>query len=449
MAYLEPVEVTLSLAVANVGRASFGIPIFVGNHTYFTERTRTYTSMQGVIEDLPSTSDEYIAANGAFSQSPPPSQIKIGRRAVDTTTLTPDAVTAIGQVYQVAVTGTDGVKVTATFVTTTGSEAATDVVSALTAGLAGVVGVTVGGTTTVTLAKSGVDEFSISGLKRMPASFDTTENAADLVAAIEVNDNEWYFMATNDHSTTFIDEMSQAIESRFKQYWFSSQDPANLLSTVGVDVDDVIGIASNNAYLRTTGWFHDEADTVFPEMAYIAVGAVYDPGLIDWANNVVASAGGVAFDPATGKELTITQKTNLVAKNGNFIETRGGEKGTSAQSGRMANGVDVYLVREMDFQYARVTEDLTTFMLNQKKTSYSDFGINAAKGVVANTLDAMVETEKTSNILRRDPYPYILNFPLAANVSPADKASGVLTASYDAFLAGSIKTIKITGVLSF
>ena len=76
-------RVNIVLNTRTVSRAGFGTPLFISTHKAFTERVRTYTSMEGVAEDFSVTDAAYKAANSAFSQSPSIEQIKIGRRASD------------------------------------------------------------------------------------------------------------------------------------------------------------------------------------------------------------------------------------------------------------------------------------------------------------------------------------------------------------------------------
>ncbi len=440
--YSEIVNVTISLETAQVSRASFGIPVFIGAHNWFTDRIRIYNDINAVGEDIPSDSEEFAAAEAAFKQDPKINQIKIGRRDTDLLTLTPDAVTAIGQVYEVKVTGTDDVTVTSSFTTVTGSEADTDVVTALIAGLASVVGVTVGGTTTLTLAKAGTDPFSIADVLRMTVVATATESAEDALQAVEDADNDFYFVTAHDHTEAFVLAMADAVEAREKLYFVSIQEQDSI-AALAVPATETLGKLLEGNYFRTAGWFHQDADTVFPEMAYVAVGAVFDPGKGIWANNRVEGIT-TAADPSTGIPLSPTQKNNLVQRNANFTENVGGISITRRGTVSALEWIDT--IRDRDFLKSEIEADMQTLLINNPKIPYTDFGIAKANSTLKSTLDRSVETETSPNILQAVT-PYFTTFPRAASVSAATKATRKLNGTFVGYLSGAIQITEIQGSL--
>ena len=446
MAYQEPVQVQISLNTTPIQRASFSTIIFVGAHNYFTERVRTYSSISGIGEDFPTTSNEYIAANNSFNQQIAPALFKIGRRETDLVTLTPNAVTAIGQIFSITVTGTDNVTITSSFTTATGSEVATDIVTALIAGLSGVTGVTVGGTTTLTLAKSGVDAFSIADPLKMDIVTTTTENAADLVQAIEEVDNEWYFLDADDNSDAFVDAMASAIESRDKQYHYTTAD-TDALSGAPVPADDPLSLLQDSNYLRSFGYFHDEASSIFPETGYLTKWSVEDGGKAIAALNPIAGSGGAARNPE-GNLLTVSQKTALVDRNGSFAETFGGQVVINGQGVKSASGEWADVVRNMDILTARIQEAFQFFMINRKIVSFTQPDIDALESVLDSTLATYVTTAGSPNILDSE-NPYVIRFPKSKDISALTKSTRCFTGEFDAYLAGAIQLVKITGTLSY
>lgn len=72
-------EIVVSTTGAGVTRAGFGIPGITSFSAAWTERTRTYTSIDGVGEDFPTNSPEYMAAAVIFSQRPRVSRLMILR----------------------------------------------------------------------------------------------------------------------------------------------------------------------------------------------------------------------------------------------------------------------------------------------------------------------------------------------------------------------------------
>lgn len=448
MALQDIVTVNISLNTAGVSRAGFGVPIFISAHRWFTERVRSYSDATAAAVDLPSGSDELIAVTAAFAQDIPPSTVKVGRRTVDSSTFTPEAATAIGQVYTISVTGTDDVKVDASFTTVTGSEAATTIATALVTALGSVTGVTITDLTgSFSVAPTvSTDNFVLSTIARLTQVDTVTEDAATVYQAIEDVDNDFYFVATSDHTQTFILAMAAVIEARTKLYFVSTQEAENItVLEVPANAADTLGKLAELNYFRTSGWFHQTADTAFPEMAFIAIAAPFDPGAKIWANNRVAAVA-VSSDPSTGIPLTGTQKDNLYARNANFIETVGGIDIT--RLGKVAADEYIDIIRNRDFLEARTTEGLQNKQINAPVIPYTDPGINEIRGVVTSVLNRSVSTPTVPNILQ-DTNPYTTTFPRAADVSFADKQARTLNASFIAYLAGAIQVTNITGVLTF
>lgn len=75
------IEIQISRETATVAQESFNIPLFIGEHTVFTERARYYGSLADVQKDFGATSNVTKAATSAFSQANKPRQILIGRKA--------------------------------------------------------------------------------------------------------------------------------------------------------------------------------------------------------------------------------------------------------------------------------------------------------------------------------------------------------------------------------
>lgn len=436
-------NVNISLETAAVSQAGFGVPLFISDHFWFKERVRLYPSTAAAQEDIPADSDAYKALEAAFKQSPQPEVVMIGRREADDITFTPAAVTKIGQVFSVAVVGTDDVKVTATFTTSTGTETATAVASALATGLAAATGVTiVDNTGSFTLSSTG--SMSVGGIKNLTHATTTSEAAADVLQAIEEENNDFYFVATNDHSEAFVLAMAAAVETRERIYFTGTQELGSI-ATLADPATDTAGKLFEANYFRTASIFHHEADEKFVEMAYICVAAPSTPGKKVWFNNRVAGFGKSAH-PTTGKALTFTEKNNLNARNCGFIEPQGGLD--IFRRGFVAAGERISTIRNKDFMTARLTENLQTMQINAPVLTFSDFGIAKVESVMRSTLDRMVETEQSPNILQAG-NPYELFIPAANEVSFADKAAGVLNIEFVAYLAGAIEVVKVTGKLTY
>lgn len=446
MAYQEIVTVQISLDVAGVSRASFGIPIFVADHVWFKELTRSYTSFENAQVDFPTDSDVYAALQAAFSQDIDPTIVKVGRREVDDITFTPVAATTAGQIYTVEVLDTADVTTTATFTTTTGSETATTIATALVTALGSPTGVTVvDNTGSLTLSKTGTVAYAVTDVARLTYVTTTTQTAADMMVAITEADDDFYFVACNDHTQAFVLALATDIEARTKQYWLTVQEQDNL-GVYSEVAADTLSKLKQGAYFRTSGWFHDEADTKFHEMEYISILAPSDPGKKIVANNRTSSSA--AKNPLTGYLLTTTQKGNLTDKNASFTEVVGGL--TITRRGNVAGGATFFvdLIRNRDFLEARITENYQNFLINTPVVPYTDSGIGRVQNVLESTLDRYVETETQPNILQME-QPYVISFPRRADVSFGDVAAQDFSGSFVAYLSGAMQTIRITGSLTY
>lgn len=443
MSYSNITVVNISLQTAAVSRQGFGTPLFAGSHVWFKERVRSYNNIEQVGEDVPTSSKEYAAAVSAFSRDIPPSMIKIGRREVDTITFTPEAVATAGQVYSITVVGTDDVSTTATFTTLTGSETATEVVTALKAGLAGVVGVTITGTTTIVLAKEATAPFAVNDISRLTWVTSVTETPADLIQNIRNEDDDWYFFAASDHTDSFVMAAAEVVETLDKQYFVGLQAATNLAAYSEIATDTMSKLRQNQ-YERTSAWYHDTADTTYPEMEYIAIGAAIDAGKVAWGNNAVNHSA--AKNVTTGLPLSVTEKNNLVAKNANFTETVGGRVIT--RQGSVSNGKWIDEVRDRDFMAARTSESLQDLLINTPKLPYTDAGISKVYNTLETLYSRYIEDDAQPNILQRGK-SFEINLPRRKDVQFADISARTLSGQVTLYLTGAILTININGTATY
>ena len=445
LSYEKIVSVNISLQTTAVTTASFGTPMFVGANVWFTERSRTYIDSTSAAVDLPTDSDEYKGLVQAFSQDVPPAQVKVGRREADNITFTPSAATAIGQEYTVTVVGTDSVAIVASFITSTGSETAANITAALDTALSGIVGVTVvDGTGTLVLSRTGTDDYSVNSIERMTYAITTTETAPTMMAAITAEDDDFYFVATNDHTSTFVLALAADIEARTKLYFVSVQEVAALTAYVDTNTD-IMSLLRQNSYFRTSAWYYHTADTTFPEMGYIAVAAPADSGKKIWANNRIFGSGA-ARNATTNLLLSVTEKGNLGDRYANYTEEVGGIAIT--RRGMVSGKEWIDTIRNRDFLEARITEAYQNFLINSPVVPYTDAGITKVGNVLTSTLDRYVETEAQPHILQQN-NPYVLAFPRRSDVSFSDVADRIFNGAFTAYLSGAIQVVKIQGTLTY
>ena len=444
------IDITLSLQTNSVTRPGFGTPLFMGAHRWFPERVRTYSDILEAETDLPSGSDERAAATIAFSQSPSPTQFKVGRRETDII-LTPD-VPLESDVFSFTIVDTAGDSHNVTFTALTTPDAE-DVVDGLIATIAGNTALAAfitttknGATTDATLqiaATLVTDVFSVSLFTKLTDTYPATEAADAVLTAVEAVDEDAYFITAHDHTETFVLALAAAVEARNKLYAVSLPTSESL-GTLAIPAVDIGGKLEALDYENTIIFYDDDADTTFPECGFVSMGAPHDPGTITWAFKKVAGAG-IPLSTVTGLGLNPTEEDNLIARSMNYMRNQGGNYVT--WEGRVASGKYIDQVRSAHFLTAEIQAAFQLKLQNSLKVSGSDIGIGEMQNVLHSTLSRFVETDSQNNILRKD-NPFNSTFPRAADRSAADKTSRTLRFSFEAFLSDALHNLKIVGSLS-
>src|SRR4051812_48928251 len=76
------VNVVISVQSSQVEREGFGVPCIQGFSNRFTDPSRQYSTLAGMVTDGFLTTDvEYRMAQALFSQSPKPPKVVVARRA--------------------------------------------------------------------------------------------------------------------------------------------------------------------------------------------------------------------------------------------------------------------------------------------------------------------------------------------------------------------------------
>lgn len=318
------VEVFIDRDSTAIDTASFAIPLAIDAFTNFPERSRIYNDITGVGGDFATTSKVYVIAQKLFSgTSIRPSSIVVGRRQVDSVTFTPTVADSVA--YTVTLNG-----VLFSFTSGVGATATT-IVTGLKAAIGSPTGITVTGTTTLTLAPTVVgtawsvkSSTNLVGVNAVP-----TETWTAALNAVETSNSSWYALVASTHVKAEQIELATAVQSMYKIYGTSTQDPAAL--TTGTT--DVMAMLSAASLGRTFCTYTATADTDYPEAAWISTQLPETPGSNDWD---MKQASGI-----TVSNLDPTSKANVVAKNGNIYTTRAGVN--VFQYGNMADGSPIDL----------------------------------------------------------------------------------------------------------
>lgn len=419
------VQITLTRESTAVATASFQIPLILAAFTNFSERTRSYANMAAIGEDFNSTDPVYVMSQKLFGQSTvgavPPSVV-VGRRQVDSVVLTP--VVADTTTYTVTVNGSPY-----SFTSGTGATA-TSIVTGLKAAIGTPSGVTVGGTSTLTLAASvSGSPWSVSASTNVnTVNGAPTESWADALDAVRQSNDTWYALTAETHTQADVVALSDAIGATRKIYGTSSADVAVTAATR----TDVAGVLADKSAGRTFGVYLPTANTEYPEAAWIGSQLAYTPGSNDWD---FKRAAGV-----TVGSLTDTARVNLRAKNMNMYTALGGVN--VFQDGNMFDGTPIDQVIVEDYLYARLQEQIYFRLINSLKIPMT----NAGLVIIENEIRSVLSQAEANGAIDRNwtvSVPDVTEIPATLR---AARTAGVF--QFRARLAGSIRRIQISGFLS-
>lgn len=419
------IQIQINRETTAVSTASFQIPLVLATFTNFAERTRTYTDFDAVADDFNSTDNVYKIAQRLFGQDGvrPPSII-VGRRQVNSVVFTPTV--ADSTVYSVTLNGT-----TYSFTSGVGATATT-IVTGLKAAIGTPTGITVGGTTTLTLAPTvaGTPWSVVASANLTQANGTPTETWVEALDAVTNVTNAWYALIAETHVSADIMALAASIQPRHKIYLTSTADAA----TITTASTDPASLLKAGGFSRTAIIYLPTADTEYPEAAWAGGQLPRTPGSNDWdfkrANLVTVSV------------LTDTQRANLRSKNANMYTTVAGVN--IFQDGNMATGVSdaIDIIIGIDWTYARMQEAIYSRLVNLLKVPYTRNGFLIIESEMRSVL-----SQGQANGLYDSGWTVTSPDPLtiAANQRIQRVAGDFL---FTARLQGSVRVVTIVGTVT-
>jgi len=440
----EIVDVSITRQAQGISRAGFGVMLILGTEAEFAGRVRSYSSIEGVAEDFETTDAEYKAAQAAFSQTPKPRTIKIGRRETPVAqeqTLTFDVDFVAGNTITLDV---DGVEVSVPF-NADHSTTLSDLAAAIQAE-AGVVTAVVTGAReiTITAQTAGVpvtlDDVLVAGGAQQAVGVVavTVENVGvqeDLLAVIE-EDKDWYALVLTDRTQAVVELAAAFIETQRRIFVTASDDADVYDDAVTTDVASVLSDAN---YSRTAVVYDDD-DQDFIDAAWLGRMLPTDPGSATWKFKTLAGI--------SSHSLTTNERNNALAKNANlYTEFADADM---MEEGVMANGEFIDLIRGIDWLQARLEENIFLMLKTEDKVPYTNGGIAAVEAQIR----AVLENAVRQGVITRDPdkfegQPYSVVTPDVSAIDPVDRANRLLPdVTFEATPAGAIHKAVITGAVS-
>lgn len=441
------VKVDISLDTTGVSTEGFSTILCVGPHLHGLPRVSTYTAADQMLDDGFSTDDPlYKMVSDAFSQTPSPAAVKVGRRQVNSCTVTVAQLGATSA-YTLTVSGygDDGNVTEKTYSYTNDEGSSDDVLQGLSTAVTGdesaLLSASYSDGVLTLQAKDPSKPFALKASSMLSVKLGSvTESVAQTMAAVMNSDSDFYGVAFTSKEQDDVLAMAEWAESAGKLYGTSFGGDTVKNSEMTTDTGSQLK-AKN--YYRTF-WFYHSVENEYPEVAVMARCFAVDPGGETWALKKLA---GITVDP-----LTETEFNAITGKNGNTFELFRNVSVT--QNGKVAAGEWIDIIRFRDWLEEEIKTNVFNLLINRDKVPYTDAGIASIESRIREALElgqsrggiAPTEYDEDGN----QNLGYTISVPLAANISANTKANRELTdVTFTARLAGAIHVVDITGSLTY
>jgi len=441
------VKVDISLDTTGVSTEGFSTILCVGPHLHGLPRVSTYTAADQMLDDGFSADDPlYKMVSDAFSQTPSPAAVKVGRRQVNSCTVTVAQLGATSA-YTLTVSGygDDGNVTEKTYSYTNDEGSSDDVLQGLSTAVTGdesaLISASYSDGVLTLQAKDPSKPFALKASSMLFVELGSvTESVAQTMAAVMNSDSDFYGVAFTSKEQDDVLAMAEWAESAGKLYGTSFGGDTVKNSEMTTDTGSQLK-AKN--YYRTF-WFYHSVENEYPEVAVMARCFAIDPGGETWALKKLA---GITVDP-----LTETEFNAITGKNGNTFELFRNVSVT--QNGKVAAGEWIDIIRFRDWLEEEIKTNVFNLLINRDKVPYTDAGIASIESRIREALElgqsrggiAPTEYDEDGN----QNLGYTISVPLAANISANTKANRELTdVTFTARLAGAIHVVDITGSLTY
>lgn len=436
------VSVVVSSTGAAPTQAGFGTPLLCCYHTVGgSARVLQYDAATALTDmvsaGFSATSAPYAMASLVLQQTPRPPKIKIGRRALAFTQvfkLKCLSATA-GDVYAVTVGTTD----VAYTVPSSGSPTTSTVATAIALLIAAISGVASATAVTDTITVTATTAGALLRVKNWsPLLFTYADTTADPglatdLAAIKLEDNDWYGLTIDTASPANITAAAAFAEANQKLMAQHTNDTAcgDPASTT-----DIMYTQNALAPIRIYLQFQGSDNYAFAGAAMLGSRLPITPGSDTWHEKTLV---GVPVE--TAKTLSSTAESAIIAKKGNVYVKLLGVNVT--RGGFVSGGTFADTTRGRDELVATMQTRVFAKKLTLQKISYTDGDIAALQAVAQGVLDERVGTK----FLKASPAPKVSVVPVD-QVSEVDRAARVYNGmTFTAFYAGAVHKAGITGVI--
>jgi len=259
--------------------------------------------------------------------------------------------------------------------------------------------------------------------------FDDANTWTDELDAIAVLDNDWYALAIDSRSDADIEEVAAWVQAKYKIF-LSASDAAGIVDPL--DDTDIASTLLSNNYGRTSLFYHSQAATEYPEVAWAGLILPEDPGSVTWAWKRLA---GVPTDTLTSAERGAAEDkraTYYIAVGGNSITFEG-------QTSEPGTFIDV--IRGVDWLTFRISEDIVARLAAVGKIPYVGGGA-ILESLIRARLDDAVDRDLIAE-------GYSVTVPPASEQQVTDRADRIYRdITFEAQLAGAVHRVEIRGTVT-
>ncbi len=443
----EHVSLTITQDSVQVTRLGFGVPMILSVNATFSERIRYYTDLTGLVTDgFATTSPEYLAAAMIMSQNPSPETYAIGRAVGEPTQVYTLNISVVehSHTYRLNVRGPG---ITTTEVAVAADSATTDgeIVTALVTALNAITPntyIAAGATSpfTITADVAGgwfsVESVEPGYIKIAQTHVEPATTLADDLAAIQLENDNWYAVYTLYNSEPYVKAVAAWVETQKKIYIAdSSASEGVTLASAGTGTSDLLDDLATSNYARTAGVYHPNPAAMLGA-AWLGTRLPYDPGAETWK---FARPAGIT--PVT---LTGTHRVNLRAKSANTLQTVGGVN--IMWEGTTTDGDFIDVIRGLDWLQDDMTAGVFGAMAGALKVPYTKQGMALIESQIRASLARAIARGIISDDVENEP---VVTLPKITNISAADKGLRLLPdVRWSATLAGAIHKVQIAGTVS-
>lgn len=425
MTYQPIVRTVVTDNTTTSNQRAFDKALVLGQHNFFLERIKFYSSVTEAAVDLPSYSKEYKAVSAAFEANVALKTIAVGRRRCASTVL--PTTPAVGMVYSFNVVhagGTNLVTVTAAggdTVSTIGGKIVT-AIGAITALNTVLTSANVAGL--VTLTQVGSANYAIKDISAtLTAGFvASVEAESATMAAIEAENPRFYHVVSTDRTSAHITNLSNYIAAtRYTMSYATSLADVygTEMSGTSTDWPALFKLGGKPRNINACYVQADQLD-LFPELRVFAVRANAQPGDVIYSN--ITNIGIQPGKTAEGLLLTKAQMSNIASRGLSYFEYDNDSglvvyrRGFSQAAGAAAWS-DEQVIK--DFFIARCNEAVTTrfFQTNSNKISGSRPGYIQIQNVIQSVGDAMTSTNTLSRAFMKGTFK--VNLPTDEEIRAA------------------------------